>query len=245
MDKALGTARRAKSIRSLELKHEIEDLIEAGQYELAVILTQTLLEVRLEADLHAFADEFEEPKVLAAAIDLLPGFNLSNGRVRKFVEALIGNPIMDHDEADHWARLRNFQQLRNTLVHQGAREVAASDADGFLDAVLAITRIVRTNLLITVYAYEEEDAEYDARWVSRRSKGTNGLDVSSLAAPVALTAVPWPISVRTGRRLCLLLWAMRSALCQRSSVAWTGTMALVERARSPMISALVLSMPCR
>src|SRR4051794_26245507 len=37
-----GPARRAKAIRSLELKHEIEDLIAAGQYELAIILTQTL-----------------------------------------------------------------------------------------------------------------------------------------------------------------------------------------------------------
>src|SRR3954447_19915774 len=93
-----GPARRAKAIRSLELKHEIEDLIAAGQYELAIILTQTLLEVRLEADLHAFADESEEAKVLAAAIDLLPpGLNLSNGRVRKFVESLMGNPIAQHD----------------------------------------------------------------------------------------------------------------------------------------------------
>jgi hypothetical protein len=158
--------------RALELKREIEELIAADHDEHAVILTQTLLKVRLEADLYTYALDCDEPRAIAAATALLPSFNLRDGRVRGFVETLIGERIDSCDEHGHWAQMQEYGQLRNRLVHGGEQTVGADEANGFLDAVLEVTRIVRARLLLALAVYDEDDARDDERWVSRRSRSS-------------------------------------------------------------------------
>jgi hypothetical protein len=76
-------------LRSYALEREVERLLEEERYELAVLLSQTLLELRVEAELVEYFDIIQEEQLREAALGLLPSYNIGNGRVQAFFERLV------------------------------------------------------------------------------------------------------------------------------------------------------------
>lgn len=124
-------------LRSFALEREVQRLLRAGQHELAVLVAQTLLELRTEAELAHFVKRSEEPAMGEAALALLPSYNLGNHRVLPFVEALIGVRFRDHNP-EALADLRAHVTRRNGVAHRG-EQVSKEDAESSVAAVIAMT----------------------------------------------------------------------------------------------------------
>jgi hypothetical protein len=71
--------------RAHAIEPEIDRFIAEGQYSLAVILSQTLLELLVEREAKALAERLDTGAFGAAALELLGGFNL-NRRTQRFFE---------------------------------------------------------------------------------------------------------------------------------------------------------------
>lgn len=126
-------------LRSFALENEVERLLRGGQYDLAVLVSQTLLELRTEAELAEFVENSGNEEMGEAALTLLPSYNLGNGRVQAFFERLVGVRLRDH-YPDELAALRAHVERRNAIAHRGA-QVSREDARASFAAVLAITQI--------------------------------------------------------------------------------------------------------
>lgn len=124
-------------MRSFALESEVRRLLREERYDLAVLVAQTLLEVRAEAELAHFVKHSQEPSMGEAALSLLGGYNLGNGRVQAFVEGLVGVRFTDHC-GDDFRALQEHVKRRNRVAHRG-EEVSAEDARASLAAVLAMT----------------------------------------------------------------------------------------------------------
>jgi hypothetical protein len=127
-------------LRSYALESEVERLLREKRYELAVLLSQTLLELRVEAELVDYFQNIREERFGAAALGLLPSYNIGNGRVQTFVERLIDEKLRDADAAA-MAALRAHVERRNRVAHRG-EQVSEEDARASLSAVLAVSRLV-------------------------------------------------------------------------------------------------------
>jgi hypothetical protein len=127
-------------LRSYALEDEVERLIREKRYELAVLLSQTLLELRVEAEFVDYFKTIGEERLGSAALDLLPSYNIGNGRVRGFFERLIDEKLRDAN-AEAMASLRAHVERRNRIAHRG-EQVSETEARESLSAVLTVTRLV-------------------------------------------------------------------------------------------------------
>lgn len=147
-------------MRALLLEGEIERLIGEGNYSLAVILSQTMLELRVEREARELAEGFDSDSFGAAALGLFPSFNLTNSRTRRFFETALEvrfADVMPGEVKD----LEAHAKLRNRVVHEG-EEVGREEARTSLAAVLAITR--RLHQLTYRRLGLEEILEEEERW---------------------------------------------------------------------------------
>lgn len=127
-------------IRSFALEREVERLLNNDDSDLAVLVAQTLLEVRTEAELVHFVENSQERAMGEAALGLLPSYNLANPRVQPFVEKLVGVRFRDHC-SEELASLKVHVTRRNAIAHRGD-QVTRDDAQASLRAVLAMTEVL-------------------------------------------------------------------------------------------------------
>ena len=127
-------------MRSYALETEVERLLREERYELAVLVSQTLLELRVEAELVEYFEVSGERAIGEAALGLLPSYNLGHGRVQVFVERLVGVRLRD-DHGDVMAALREHVERRNGIAHRG-EIVSREEARASLAAVLAACQLV-------------------------------------------------------------------------------------------------------
>lgn len=127
-------------MRSFALEREVQRLLVEERYELAVLISQTLLELRTEAELTHFVENSQEPRLGEAALTVLGTYNLGNPRVQRFVEGLVGVRLRDRCSSEFTA-LKAHVERRNAIAHRG-EEVDAEDARASLAAVRAITEVL-------------------------------------------------------------------------------------------------------
>ena len=104
-------------MRALFLEREIERLLDAENYSLAVIVSQTMLELRVEQEVRHLAEGFDADSFGEAALGLISSFNLSR-RTQKFLETALGIRFSTEMPAEIKA-LRTHYALRNRIVHEG------------------------------------------------------------------------------------------------------------------------------
>jgi hypothetical protein len=123
-------------LRSYALEREVERLLKEERYELAVLLSQTLLELRVEAELVEYFDIIQEKQLREAALGVLPSYNIGNGRVQAFFERLVDFRMREED-AEAMDALREHVERRNRIAHGGER-VSREDAMASLEAARAV-----------------------------------------------------------------------------------------------------------
>jgi hypothetical protein len=127
-------------LRAYALEAEVERLLREGRFELAVLLSQTLLELRVEAELVDYFETIGEQRFGDAALGLLPSYNIGNGRVQTFFERLVGDRLQEAD-AKAVSALRAHVERRNGVAHRG-EQVSEQEARASLAAVLAAGQLV-------------------------------------------------------------------------------------------------------
>jgi hypothetical protein len=127
-------------LRSYALETEVERLLREKRYELAVLLSQTLLELRVEAELVDYFEILREKRFGDAALGLLSSYNIGNGRVQTFFERLIDAKLRDAD-AEAMSALRAHVERRNGVAQRGD-QATEEDARASLAAVLAVSQLV-------------------------------------------------------------------------------------------------------
>jgi hypothetical protein len=127
-------------MRSFALEAEVQRLLREERYDLAVLVSQTLLELRVEAELVEFFKNTGEQAIGEAALGLLPSYNLGNGRVQTFFERLVAVRLRE-DHGEVMAALRAHVERRNRIAHRG-EQVSRDDASASLAAVLAVSQLV-------------------------------------------------------------------------------------------------------
>lgn len=127
-------------MRSFALETEVERLLREERYELAVLVSQTLLELRVEAELVDFFRITGEQAFGDAALGLLPSYNIGNGRVQAFFERLVRARLRD-EQPETMVALREHVERRNRIAHRG-EQVSSEEARASLAAVLAVCKLV-------------------------------------------------------------------------------------------------------
>jgi hypothetical protein len=122
--------------RAHAIEPEIDRFIGEGQYSLAVILSQTMLELLVEREAKALAERLDTGAFGAAALELLGGFNL-NRRTQRFFEHALDLRFDDEMPEEMHAFLAH-NRLRNRIVHEGAN-ATREQAEASLAAVRGVT----------------------------------------------------------------------------------------------------------
>jgi hypothetical protein len=162
------TLRRTPFMRSFALEREVERLLREERFELAVLVSQTLLELRTEAELANYVDVVGERTLGEAALDLLHNYNLANGRTQKFFEQLVGVRFKDHCPQE-LAAVRAHVERRNGIAHRG-EEVTREEAQGSFIAVKTITAIAHE------LAYRRLGLDDDLEEERRQEREWEGLE---------------------------------------------------------------------
>ncbi len=126
----------SREIKAKAIEVEIERFIAEGQYSLAVILSQTMLELLVEREVRALAEGLGTGTFGEATLELLGSFNL-NRRTQRFFEHSLGLRF-DEEMPDEMHAFLGHNRLRNRIVHEGA-EATRDQAVASLAAVQAIT----------------------------------------------------------------------------------------------------------
>ena len=129
-------ARDSREMKAGMIEAEIDRFIVEGQYSLAVILSQTMLELLVEREVRGLAVGLDTGSFGEATLELLGSFNLNRRTQRFFEHALdlrFGEEMPDemHAFLDH-------NRLRNRIVHEGAN-ADHEEAVASLTAVRDIT----------------------------------------------------------------------------------------------------------
>jgi hypothetical protein len=130
----------SRSLRALLLEGEVQRLIAEESYSLAVILSQTMLELRVEREAKELAEGFDASSFGTAALGLLTSFNLLHGRTRKFFETAL-EVRFSEEMPEQVKALQEHAKLRNRVVHEG-EDVGRDEARASLAAVLEITHLL-------------------------------------------------------------------------------------------------------
>ncbi len=123
-------------MRAETIEPEVRRFIAEEQYSLAVILSQTMLELLVEREAHDLAEGLDAGAFGTATLELLGSFNL-NRRTERFFERSLGLRFKDEWPEEMRAFLEH-NRLRNRIVHDGAT-ATREEAVASLEAVLAIT----------------------------------------------------------------------------------------------------------
>jgi hypothetical protein len=123
-------------MRAGAIEVEIERFIGEAQYSLAVILSQTMLELLVEREVRGLATGLETGTFGEATLELLGSFNL-NRRTQRFFEHSLDLRFNEVMPEEMHAFLEH-NRLRNRIVHEGA-EADREQAVASLAAVRAIT----------------------------------------------------------------------------------------------------------
>jgi hypothetical protein len=142
-------------MRSYSLESEITGLIREEKFSLAVLLSQTLLELRTEVELTDYLRNCPAPELERPVMKLLPGSNLGSGRVRRFAEGL-GEIDFNAEHGEEFRQLGRHQQRRNAIAHDGA-VVTREEAQESFAAVLKVTQILHESL----YKAQGREAELE------------------------------------------------------------------------------------
>jgi hypothetical protein len=122
--------------RAHAIEPEVRRFIAEGQYSLAVILSQTMLELLVEREAKALAEGLGTGSFGSAALELLGGFNL-NRRTQRFFEHAL-DLRFDEEMPDEMHAFLVHNRLRNRIVHEGA-EASREEAEASLAAVAGVT----------------------------------------------------------------------------------------------------------
>jgi hypothetical protein len=120
----------------MTIEPEIRRFIADGQYALAVILSQTMLELLVEREAKGLAEGLGTGAFGSAALELLGGFNL-NRRTQRFFEHALDLRFDEEMPAEMHAFLAH-NRLRNRIVHEGAA-ATKEEAEASLAAVRGVT----------------------------------------------------------------------------------------------------------
>ncbi|HJZ35105.1 MAG TPA: hypothetical protein VJ204_02435 [Solirubrobacterales bacterium] len=130
----------SREMRAGMIEAEIDRFIVEGQYSLAVILSQTMLELLVEREVRGLARGLDTGSFGEATLELLGSFNL-NRRTQRFFEHSLDvrfNEVMP----DELHAFLDHNRLRNRIVHEGAN-AGHDEAVASLAAVRGITGRLR------------------------------------------------------------------------------------------------------
>jgi hypothetical protein len=113
-------------------------LRDLGYHEAAVITAQTACEVCTAKVLADTLDRRGIGELSGPVLNLLPGYNLAHGRVRKFYEAVTNGAI---GQEPFWSSFKEHNERRVRIVHRGEK---AMRADG--EASIAVVEEVITHI---------------------------------------------------------------------------------------------------
>ena len=88
------------------------------KFEIAVVTAQMACEIQVERVLRAWFACRALTDLESAIDDLLPGYNLSNEKLRKLYTSLTGDAIQHQS---FWGEYKVLVSLRNKAVHAGVR----------------------------------------------------------------------------------------------------------------------------
>jgi hypothetical protein len=108
----------SKSLRAILIEDEVRRLITEEKPTLAVIVAQTMLELRVEQEAQALVEGFGSDSLGEAALGLLSSMSLSNSRTKKFFEATLGVRFSE-EMPEEMKALKVHSELRNRIVHGG------------------------------------------------------------------------------------------------------------------------------
>jgi hypothetical protein len=166
MQQRRGSERYSKIWRSFALEREIEGLLRGKQYALAVIVSQTLLELRIAREVDNLVEGFDADSFGEAAVGLLSSFNPGNQRTQEFFEAALETRFAQEMPED-WRALREHNRRRNNIIHEGA-EVTEAEARESLAAVERVSWGIHQLTLRRIGW--DEDLEEDER-IKREEEG--------------------------------------------------------------------------
>jgi hypothetical protein len=126
----------SRAMRALLIESEIQRLLDDEHYALAIVVSQTMLELRVEQEIKNLAEGFQSDTFGEATLEMFSSFNL-NGRTRKFVELALGIRFVDVLPSEMEA-LRFHNERRNRIVHAGAA-ASGDDAHASFQAVRDMT----------------------------------------------------------------------------------------------------------
>lgn len=160
----------SRILRSYKLERVAQRLRSAGEYEAAVLVAQTLLELRVEAEMANFVSDMDYGDFGEAALASLPNYNLV-GRTLKLAEAMAGSRLRD-DMPLTMDGLQAHIERRNGVAHRG-EEVTAEDAAASLEAVAAVTQ--RLHELFYLRLGRDDDLAEEER-IRREEQGLDDED---------------------------------------------------------------------
>lgn len=120
---------RQPVLRSYKLERVAQRLRSAGEHEAAVLIAQTLLELRVEVEMVNFVKDMDYGDFGEAALASLPNYNLV-GRTLKLAEAMAGVRLRD-DMPAAMVQLDAHIKRRNAVAHRGG-PATAEDAGASL-----------------------------------------------------------------------------------------------------------------
>lgn len=166
MHRRSGSEGNAQIRRSFALEREIEGLLRDKQYALAVIMSQTLLELRIACEVDNLIEGFDAGSFGEAAVGLLDSFNPTNSRTKSFFETTLGVKLPEETGED-WPAMVEHNRRRNEVVHKGV-EVSEAEARASLAAVEAVSWRIHQLTLRRIGA--ESELEEDER-IKREEEG--------------------------------------------------------------------------
>src|ERR1700712_2244487 len=108
----------SREMRAGMIEAEIDRFIVEGQYSLAVILSQTMLELLVEREVRGLAEGLDTGSFGEATLELLGSFNL-NRRTQRFFEHAL-DLRFNEEMPDELHAFLDHNRLRNRIVHEGA-----------------------------------------------------------------------------------------------------------------------------
>jgi hypothetical protein len=126
----------SRAMRALTIESEIQRLLHDEHYALVIVVSQTMLELRVEQEIKNLAEGFQADSFGQATLEMFSSFNL-NGRTRMFVERVLDIKFA-HALTSEMEALRVHTERRNRIVHAGAA-ASRDEAHASFQAVRDVT----------------------------------------------------------------------------------------------------------
>jgi hypothetical protein len=153
-------------MRATTIETEVRRFIAEEQFSLAVILSQTMLELLVEREVRSLAEGVQAGSFGDATLELLGSFSL-NRRTQRFFEHALDLRFRSEMPTELDAYLEH-NRLRNRIVHEGAR-ADHDDAVASLEAVRAVTW--RLHQVVLIHIGRQSELEEDERIRREEDRG--------------------------------------------------------------------------